>query len=91
MPADERQWDSMNAGHLVLLVLDSQEENPLFRSPISESAQHILDIGTGDASWAIEVADQRPNCTVHGVDLYPPPQTWVPPNCILEVDDLTKV
>lgn len=28
--------------------------------------------------------------TVHGVDLYPPPQDWVPPNCILEVDDITK-
>lgn len=91
MPADDRQWESMNAGHLTLLVLDSQEENPLFRSPIPDSAQHILDIGTGDGSWAVEVADQRPNCTVHGVDLYPPPQSWVPPNCILEVDDLTKV
>lgn len=28
--------------------------------------------------------------TVFGVDLYPPPQDWVPPNCILEVDDVTK-
>ena len=27
---------------------------------------------------------------MHGVDLYPPPQTWVPPNCLLEVDDITK-
>jgi hypothetical protein len=28
--------------------------------------------------------------TVHGVDLYPPPATWVPPNCIFEVDDITQ-
>lgn len=28
--------------------------------------------------------------TVHGVDLSPPPETWVPPNCIFEVDDVTK-
>ena len=28
--------------------------------------------------------------TVHGVDLFPPPQTWVPPNCFLEVDDVSK-
>lgn len=31
-----------------------------------------------------------PKVTVHGVDLFPPPATWVPPNCILEVDDFTK-
>lgn len=24
------------------------------------------------------------------MDLYPPPQTFVPPNCILEVDDITQ-
>lgn len=28
--------------------------------------------------------------TVHGVDLYPPPAKWVPPNCIFECDDVTK-
>lgn len=28
--------------------------------------------------------------TVHGVDLSPPPQDYVPPNCILEVDDIMK-
>ena len=50
----------------------------------------MLDIGTGGGEWAIDVADRFPNLTVHGVDLYPPPQTWVPPNCIFEVDDLTK-
>ena len=27
---------------------------------------------------------------VLGVDLYPPPDTWVPPNCIFEVDDVLK-
>lgn len=30
------------------------------------------------------------SATVHGVDLYPPPAEWVPPNCIFEVDDFTK-
>lgn len=29
-----------------------------------------------------------PTATVRGVDLFPPPVSWVPPNCILEVDDL---
>jgi hypothetical protein len=27
---------------------------------------------------------------VRGVDLYPPPITWIPPNCILEVDDILE-
>ena len=31
------------------------------------------------------------SATVRGVDLYPPPDNWVPPNCILEVDDVLKV
>jgi hypothetical protein len=30
------------------------------------------------------------SATVRGVDLYPPPVGWVPPNCILEVDDVLE-
>lgn len=26
--------------------------------------------------------------TVRGVDIFPPPVTWMPPNCIFEVDDV---
>lgn len=69
MPADEKQWGSMEAGHLLFLILDSQRSNTLFRSPISPKAQHILDIGTGSGEWAIDVADKFPQCTVRGVDL----------------------
>lgn len=28
--------------------------------------------------------------TVRGVDLFPPPVTWVPPNCTLEVDNILE-
>lgn len=28
--------------------------------------------------------------TVRGVDLFPPPVSWAPPNCILEVDDVSQ-
>lgn len=24
------------------------------------------------------------------IDLYPPPAPWVPPNCVLQVDDVTR-
>lgn len=38
----------------------------------------------------MDIADRFENFTVHGVDLYPPPQNWIPPNCIFEVDDMSK-
>jgi hypothetical protein len=28
--------------------------------------------------------------TVRGVDLFPPDVNWMPPNCILEVDDVLQ-
>lgn len=28
--------------------------------------------------------------TVRGVDIFPPPVTWMPPNCIFEVDDVLR-
>lgn len=80
----------MEAGHVVYLLLDSQQENPLFRSPIADTAQNILDVGTGSGIWAKEVADEYPSTVVTGFDLSPPPQHWVPPNCKLEVDDVLK-
>ena len=36
----------------------------------------------------MDVADKYPDTTVHGIDLFPPPNTWVPPNCVLEVEDV---
>ena len=81
----------MQAQHLAFFILDSQQKNPFFRSPIAKNAQNILDLGTGNADWAIGVADMFPEITVHGLDLYPPPQPFVPPNCILEGNLLLKL
>lgn len=47
-PSDEKQWESMNAAHIVYMILDSREKNRLFRSPIDEGEkrlQNILDVG----------------------------------------------
>ncbi|OQD90538.1 hypothetical protein PENANT_c001G00487 [Penicillium antarcticum] len=77
IPSDELSFESYEAGHVVALVLESENENPLFLAPIQYKNAQILDIGTGQA-------------TVHGVDLFPPPVTWVPPNCILEVDNVLE-
>ena len=90
MPSDSQQFESKFAKHLCFRVLESLQPNQLFRSPIRQDAQHIIDLGTGDGAWALDVADAFPNVTVHGTDLYPPPNDWVAPNCVLEVDDMTK-
>ncbi|KAJ5414374.1 hypothetical protein N7509_001001 [Penicillium cosmopolitanum] len=93
LPSDEQQFEAYEAGHLVDLILDSERENPLFRAPCGDDKEaplHILDIGTGMGTWVIDVADMFPNSIVRGVDLYPPPITWMPPNCTIEVDDVLQ-
>ncbi|KAJ5683372.1 hypothetical protein N7462_006537 [Penicillium macrosclerotiorum] len=87
-PADEQQLESYDAAHLAALIAEVGERNPLFRAPIVP--KRVLDIGTGKGSWAIDVADMFPETIVRGVDLFPPPVTWLPPNCILEVDDVLQ-
>lgn len=86
-PSDEKQFDTYQVGHLACLLMDSDEPNILFQSPIP-SPNNVLDIGTGQGSWALDMADMYPDAIVRGVDLFPPPTSWVPPNCILEVDDV---
>ncbi|OAL31019.1 hypothetical protein AYO20_08440 [Fonsecaea nubica] len=102
-PSDEQQFETLNAGHVLYLVLDSNQPNPLFRSPVKEPL-HVLDIGTGPGTWAIRpiscwwvnmkqvsVVHRLTNpATVYGVDLSPPPSNWVPPNCFLQVDDVLE-
>lgn len=89
-PNDEKQWESEAGAHIMHLILDSQQKNNLFCAPVSDSIQNILDIGTGNGAWAQDVADKFPSSVVEGIDLYPPPETWVPPNCIFTVEDANK-
>ncbi|CAI7652202.1 unnamed protein product [Penicillium discolor] len=88
-PSDEQQFESLEAGHLLCILQDADTDNPLYQAPLKDPKQ-ILDIGTGRGNWAIDVADMFPNATVRGVDLFPPPGDWLPPNCIMEVDDVLQ-
>ena len=54
------QFECMQAAHIVYMILDHAAPNPLFRAPVGDNAQNILDIGTGDGTWAVEVADRFP-------------------------------
>ncbi|RDW83671.1 uncharacterized protein DSM5745_03997 [Aspergillus mulundensis] len=72
------------AHHMYFLTLDGQ----LHLAPI-ENPQEILDVGTGTGIWAIDAADEYPSARVTGVDLSPIQPSFVPPNCIFEIDDIT--
>lgn len=88
-PSDEQQFETYEVGHIACLLMNSEEHNPLYLAPVS-SPKNVLDIGTGHGSWAIDMADMYPTAVVRGVDLFPPPVSWIPPNCILEVDDVLQ-
>lgn len=40
--------------------------------------------------WAIDFADEHPNCNVYGTDISPIQPSWVPPNLRFVIDDVTK-
>lgn len=77
IPIDDKQWRSMEVsrnfnrqksvlahikvGHLMYRILESNQPNPFFRAPISNSAQHIIDIKTSKGDWAVDVADRNPS------------------------------
>ncbi|KAJ5264690.1 hypothetical protein N7505_007483 [Penicillium chrysogenum] len=70
--------DINHLSHMVFLVLDHNQPNSLFRAPIGNSPKNIMDIGTGQGT------------TVRGVDIFPPPVSWMPPNYIFKVDDMLR-
>jgi ubiquinone/menaquinone biosynthesis C-methylase UbiE len=87
-PNDEKEQERLALSHFTTVL---SMYGDLFRSPIGESPQRILDIGTGTGEWAIEVADMFPSAKVIGIDLSPIQATMVPPNCEFHVDDAEAI
>ena len=84
-PNDDTHNDQQDiAHHAWLLALNHK----LYLAPVHNPGR-ILDVGTGTGIWAIEMAELFPNAQVVGTDLSPIQPTWVPPNCVFEVDDVT--
>ncbi|KAL8776423.1 MAG: hypothetical protein Q9213_008279 [Squamulea squamosa] len=84
-PNDETHNDQQDiAHHAWRLALNNQ----LYLAPV-HNPERILDVGTGTGIWAIEMAESFPDAQVVGTDLSPIQPTWVPPNCMFEVDDVT--
>jgi len=86
-PNDAQHAESMDIYHHVHLLL---YENKLFQAPLPPTIKKVLDIGCGTGSWAIDFADQFPECEVIGLDLSPQQSTWLPPNLKFEIDDAEK-
>lgn len=56
-PVDDQQFESAANNHLSILLADQREKNQFFRSPINLESAQILDIGSGEGQWALDVAD----------------------------------
>ncbi|KAL1962671.1 hypothetical protein VTN77DRAFT_9305 [Rasamsonia byssochlamydoides] len=83
-PNDEEEQDRIDLlHHIYLLMLGGR----LYLAPIGNNPQRVLDLGTGTGIWAIQFADDHPSAQVIGTDLSAIQPSWVPPNCIFEIDD----
>lgn len=82
-PNDEREADRLDLQHHLLRITYG---NKLFFSPL-ENPRRCLDVGTGTGIWAVDMADDYPNCEVTGIDLSPGQPTLVPPNIKFLIDD----
>ena len=85
-PNDER---AQNHNDLAHELYTRTFGGALFLAPLEEPL-HALDVGTGPGVWAIDFADQHPQCDVLGTDISPIQPTFVPPNCRFEVSDAER-
>ncbi|KAK1991146.1 methyltransferase domain-containing protein [Colletotrichum falcatum] len=83
---DEQQNEAWDINHH-LLTLSMGDK--LYLAPLDKS-KATLDIGTGTGIWAIDFADENPDCEVIGTDISPIQPSWVPPNLKFEIDDCTR-
>ncbi|KAJ5974419.1 hypothetical protein N7481_011629 [Penicillium waksmanii] len=86
-PVDDEEAQRLDEEQRVFQrIFDDRLIFPPIRRP-----RRVLDCGHGSASWAVEVAEQYPDCQVIGVDIAPhmSPDD-VPENLWLQVDNLNR-
>ncbi|KAL8829260.1 MAG: hypothetical protein Q9170_006255 [Blastenia crenularia] len=81
----QEEADRLESQHQVLnMVFDERQ----FFPPV-QRVRSVLDCGYGAASWAIEVAEANPSCTVIGIDITPHMKPDdLPENFIPQLDDI---
>ncbi|KAJ8454848.1 hypothetical protein ONZ45_g19147 [Pleurotus djamor] len=92
LPADQDELKRYKLHHRMMQFVFSGKN---YVGPVAEvlhggHQRRVLDLGTGDGSWAIDLADEFPKVEVIGVDLAPIQPRSVPPNCTFELCDLDQ-
>ncbi|KAK4171669.1 Phosphomethylethanolamine N-methyltransferase [Triangularia setosa] len=87
-PNDDQATEANDIIHHMLTLV---QDGKLYKAPLNENISRALDVGTGSGIWALDFADEFPNCQVLGTDISPNQPTWVPPNLKFEMDDATLV
>ncbi|EEU45750.1 uncharacterized protein NECHADRAFT_104598 [Fusarium vanettenii 77-13-4] len=87
-PNDETENERLDIQHHLFALTF---EGRLHAAPLTQPLRRVLDAGCGTGIWAIDFADEHPECEVTGVDLSPIQPSAVPPNVSFFVDDLEDV
>ncbi|CUS15738.1 unnamed protein product [Tuber aestivum] len=88
LPNDVEEIERLDRFHDVFLAL---LDGKLCIAPVGQGGhrmRHVLDIGTGTGTWAIEMAEEFPDAKVIGNDLSKIQPPWAPKNCEFEIDDV---
>lgn len=92
LPADEQEMHRLELEHRMMKFILGGKN---YVGPVPEALtkvhgvqRRVLDCGTGNGIWAIEMADEFDWVEVIGVDLAPVQPRKVPPNCFFELFDL---
>ncbi|CAE6487325.1 unnamed protein product [Rhizoctonia solani] len=92
LPADDQEMKRMDIEHRMMKFIMGGKNyvgpvvDALAKAPGIQ--RRVLDCGTGNGLWAIEMADEFDWVEVTGVDLAPVQPRRVPPNCVFELFDL---
>ncbi|PVF94109.1 hypothetical protein CPB86DRAFT_876622 [Serendipita vermifera] len=78
LPSDEMEWVRLEKQSVALLIAMGglylcPEVVESILSSSDGQEKHVLDIGCGTGSWAMEMARRFPHASVLGVDIFPPP------------------
>ncbi|KAF4343697.1 methyltransferase [Fusarium beomiforme] len=84
LPNDEgEQYRELAEHFLMQQLLDGR----LFLSEVGKDAAKIIDLGTGNGAWVLDVADEYDKTSVIGTDLSPIQPKSMPPNASMFVED----
>ncbi|KAM0554004.1 hypothetical protein ACHAPJ_007079 [Fusarium lateritium] len=87
LPNDDIENERLDLQHHLFLLTF---EERLHTAPLPANLKRAFDAGCGTGIWAIEFADEHPECEVIGVDLSPIQPSAIPPNASFYVDDLEE-